>query len=116
MSEAIYHPNCRTIKWLKTHCRLNYDPIDQCLTYKRNIYISPEKRRLLVDILTAHTQFKRDIVTRTGTETIIWKCQEVGRLIKVRVRSQQEVDLVGSYAWRKAHGLADDTEQYKTAK
>lgn len=105
LSSATYHGHCKTVRWLETYCRFKYDKTDQCLTESKEIYLQAANRRLLIEILKAHAQLKRDIVTRSGTQTNIWKRDKDGRLTKVNIRTQQETELVGSYAWRKAHGL-----------
>lgn len=106
LSAVVYHSKCRTVEWLTKFCKFKYDDTDQCITEKDDYYLNPQSRRLLVKILNIHAQLKRDVVTRDGRETILWKRSEDGKLIKTPIRSQREEDLVGSYAWRKAHGLA----------
>lgn len=105
ISPATYHKRCKTIKWLEKHCRFKYDDVGQCLTAKRVVYLKPESRRWMIDILRTHAQLKRDIVVQNATETTIWKRTDEGRLKKVPISTRREVDIVGSYAWRQAHGL-----------
>lgn len=105
LGPAVYHSECKVIKWLIKHCRFNYDREDSCLTPKEFMYLNAEKRRLLIELLELHAQLKRDIVKRTGSETTIWKRASNGELKKIPVRSQREDEIVGSYAWRKKHGL-----------
>lgn len=106
LSRAVYHTQCATIKWLTTHCRFKYDPIDQCLTPKEAIFLNAEKRRRVIEILKLHSQLTRDIVVKSAKETVIWQRRDDGRLVKIPVLSRREDEIVGSYAWRKAHGLA----------
>lgn len=105
LSSTTYHGYCETTQWLEKYCRFHYDRADQCLTESKEIYLRPESRRLLIEILKAHAQLKRDIITKTSTRTDMWRRDKDGRMTKVNIRSQQESELVGSYAWRKAHGF-----------
>nr|WPV71143.1 MAG: hypothetical protein [Ips partiti-like virus 1] len=106
LNNVVYHGKCRTVEWLTRYCKFKYDETDQCIVEKKDYYLNPQSRRLLVELLNIHAKLKRDVVTRDGNETILWKRTEDGRLVKTQIRSQREEDLVGSYAWRKAHGLA----------
>jgi hypothetical protein len=105
INDVVYHKQCRTVKWLKQHCHFQYDSEDRCLTLPRQVYLTPTRRRLLVEVLKAHAMLKRDIIQRTPTETVIWTRHEDGSLHKVPVRKQREDEIVGSYAWRRKHGL-----------
>lgn len=68
-------------------------------------YLSPGTKANLNEILRIHALFKRDIVHSTATEDIIWKRRDDGRLEQVKVRSEKESDIIGTVAWRRAHGL-----------
>lgn len=105
LGETVYHKNCPVIQWLTRAARFRYEESDQYLIPMEMTYLQPEVRANITEILKIHAMFKRDIIQKTTTEDIIWKRKDDGKLEKVQVRSHNERDIVGTYAWRKAHGL-----------
>lgn len=104
-SWGINHGKCAVVDWLTQTPRFKYDDKSCCLSYSNTIYLTPEKKTLLVDILKMHAQYTRDVVKQIGSETIIWVRDKYGRLLRTVARSQNEEDVIGSYAWRRRHGL-----------
>lgn len=105
IAEVVYHTKCKTIVWLTESARFRYTEAEKCLRPSDMIYLSPVTKANLNEILRIHALFKRDIVHSTATDDVIWKRRDDGRLEQVKVRSEKEVNIVGTLAWRKAHGL-----------
>ncbi|CAH2017971.1 unnamed protein product [Acanthoscelides obtectus] len=64
------------------------------------------------ELLGYYAKLKRDIIQKSGTETIIWKRHDNGTLTKVQLRNQREAEIVGSYPWRVAHGLTPPRQSF----
>lgn len=102
---AVYHAECPVVKWLTEKCRFRYDREDGCLYPKEHLWLAPGKRRLLVEILSYHAKLRVDVVKRIANETVYYKRTDSGDLIPKQLRSQRDDQIVGTYAWLRAHGL-----------
>lgn len=102
---VIYHAKCKVVEWLIRYARFGYDDHDQYIFQKPGVYIDGNKRAAITSLLRVYAQLKRDIIVSTPTETAIYKREDDGTLAKITARRQRESDIVGSYAWRVAHGL-----------
>lgn len=110
LGDAVYHSYCSVTKWLSTYCRFDYDHGDQCMTPSAKMYLTPTQRKRLTDLLKLNAKYNSDIVQKTESKTAIWRRQPDGSLKEINVRSQRPAEIVGTYAWRKAHGLISETK------
>jgi hypothetical protein len=106
LSQLTYHPKCPVVQWLIQRSHYCYDTQEKALCHKKKTWISPRQRSRLVELLKIHAALRCDIVFRTATETVIWIRQEDGTLRRVQVTNTKPEDVVGSYAWRKKHGIS----------
>jgi hypothetical protein len=106
ISQLTYHPKCPVVQWLIQRSHYTYDNQEKALCHRRKTWISPLQRSRLVELLRIHAALKCDIVFKTEVETVIWKRQENGTLRRVNVSNTKPEDIVGSYQWRKKHGIS----------
>lgn len=104
LAKTLYHKKCATVRWLTAICHFKYDEDEQALTTVEVRYLTPETRYKLITVLKRAAAMRRAVLIKNATEVSVWNLDGV-RANKKVLKTIKPNEVVGSYAWRQAHGL-----------
>ncbi|APG78159.1 hypothetical protein [Hubei tetragnatha maxillosa virus 8] len=110
-----YHSQCKVIQWLLKYYPFEYDQVEQQLSILSAIYISPQTRQRISNILELHNKLNNDIVVRNQDQKVVWSRQEDGSLVRNVYNTDGYVDQVGSHDWRVRVGLSPERVRSRDA-
>ena len=105
-NDLTYHGKCKVVQWLEQRSHFEYDTIEKAFKRRKKVWINPKQRARLIEILRLNAALKRDIVIQNDEGTTIWQREEDGTLKRVAVSTQRPENIVGTYEWRKRHGIS----------